>query len=43
MQITNTLRKCIRISRIAIEAMIISCPITSVSVWIAPVISRVRS
>ena len=43
MQITNTLRKCIRISRMASEAMSISCPITSVSVWMAPVISRVRS
>ena len=43
MQITKTLRKCTRISKIANEAMIISCHITSVSVWIAPVISRVRS
>ena len=31
-QITNTLRKCVRISKIAIEAISISCHITSVSV-----------
>ena len=43
MQMTNALRKCIRISRIASEAMIISCVRISVSVWIAPWISRVRS
>jgi len=36
MQITNTLRTCIRMSRIAIDAMIISCDMTSSSVWMAP-------
>ena len=35
-QITSALRKCIRISSTASEAMIISCVSTSVSVWIAP-------
>ncbi len=42
-QMTNTLRTCIRMSRMASEAITISCHITSVSVWIAPWISRVRS
>ena len=31
-QMTNTLRTCIKISKMAIEAMSISCHITSVSV-----------
>ena len=43
MQISTALRKCIRISRIATEAMIISCVSVSVSVSMAPWISRVRS
>ena len=43
MQITSALRKCIRISRIASDAITVSCVSTSVSVWIAPSISRVRS
>ena len=43
MQISTALRKCIRISRIASEAIIISSRSVSVSVSIAPWISRVRS
>ena len=42
-QMTNTLRTCNKMRRMATQAMIISCHITSVSVWIAPVMSRVRS
>ncbi len=43
MQITTALRKCIKISRIAIEAMIISSRSVPVIISIAPWISRVRS
>ena len=43
MQITTALRKCIRIRRIASEAMIISSRSVSVTVSMAPWISRVRS
>ena len=42
-EMTKTLRTCIRMSKMATPAIAISCHITSVSVWMAPVISRVRS
>ena len=42
-QMTKTLRKCMRMSRMASEAMMISCRMTSVSVSMAPWIRRVRS
>ena len=42
-QMTKTLRKCIRMSKIATLAIIISWPMTSVSVSMAPWIKRVRS
>jgi hypothetical protein len=43
MQMTNALRMCERMSRMAMAAMTISCHISSVSVRIAPRMSRVRS
>ena len=43
MQMTNALRRWERISRMATAAIAISCHITSVSVWMAPRMSRVRS
>ncbi len=42
-QMTNTLRKCSRMSRMATLAMSISCHMTSVSVSIAPWMRCVRS
>ncbi len=43
MQISTALRKCMRIKRIASEAMIISSRSVSVTVSMAPLMSRVRS
>ena len=43
MQINTALRKCIRIRRIASEAIIISSRSVSVTVSMAPLMSRVRS
>ena len=40
---TNAERKCVRISRIAMEAMMISSRRVPVTVWMADSISRVRS
>ncbi len=42
-QITTALRRCMRIRRMATEAMSISVARVSTSVWTAPSISRVRS
>ncbi len=42
-QMTKALRKCMRIRRMASEAMIISWARISPSVWMAPSMSRVRS
>ena len=43
MQTTTAERKCVRISRIAIDAMMISSRSVPVTVWMADSIRRVRS